>query len=80
MSQFISNKSCDMCHKIETGLTEMRIGKTTHHLCYKCITIFAFDVVEFASHNLNNEFESEGYTIRSDYDGFEIKRKVNKSE
>ena len=78
MSKFISNKSCDMCHKIEKGLTQMRVGNTTHYLCYECMTVFAFDVVEFAAHNLRNEFESKGYTIKSEYDGFEIKRKEDK--
>lgn len=76
MSKFISNKSCDMCHKIEVGLTEMKVGKTTHHLCYDCITKFAFDVIEFAANNLNKEFESKGYAIIYDNDGsYMIKRK-----
>lgn len=76
MSRFISNKSCDMCCKIEKALTEMRIGKTIHHLCYNCITVFSFDVMEFAAHNLSKEFEAEGYTIDFDNDGgYVIKRK-----
>ena len=75
MSRFISNKSCDKCGKIEVGLTEMRVGKTNHYLCYDCMTVFAFDVVEFAAHNLRNEFEAKGYTIDFTNDGFEIKEK-----
>ena len=75
MSKFISNHSCDMCGKIEVGLTEMRVGKTKHHLCYNCITVFAFDVIEFASHNLNKEFEEKGYTINTINDGVVIKKK-----
>ena len=66
MSKFIVNQSCDMCHKIELGLVKMTIGNTEHHLCYKCMTIFTFDVVEFASHNLREEFTQEGYTINSE--------------
>ena len=75
MSRFIINKSCDMCRKIEVGLVEMVVGKTKHHLCYNCITVFAFDVVEYAAHNLRTEFEEKGYTINCDNDGgYEIKR------
>ena len=77
MSRFISNKSCDMCCKIEKALTEMRIGKTTHHLCYNCMTVFAFDVMEFAAHNLSKEFEAEGYTINSRNGGYTVQRKEN---
>lgn len=76
MSKFISNKSCDMCGKIEIGLTEMRVGKTKHHLCYNCITVFAFDIMEYAACNLKTEFEEKGYTIDFDNDGgYVIKRK-----
>lgn len=73
MSRFVSNKSCEMCHKIETGLTEMVVGKIKHYLCYKCMAVFAFDIFEFASHNLRNEFEAEGYTIDSEYGGYTVK-------
>lgn len=76
MSRFITNKGCDMCHKIEVGLTKMRIGKKKVHLCYNCITVFAFDVIEYASHNLRNEFEEKGYTFDIDNNGgYIIKRK-----
>lgn len=76
MSQFITNKPCDMCGKIEVSLTEMTVGKTKHHLCYKCITIFAFDIVEYAAHNLRTEFEQQGYTFEFDNNGgYIIKRK-----
>lgn len=64
MSKFISNKSCEMCSKIEVGLTEMRVGKTNHYLCYDCITIFAFDVIEYASHNLRKELEKAGLDMQ----------------
>lgn len=63
MSEFITNKSCDMCRKIEVGLTEMKIGPSKHHLCYNCISTLALDIIEFASHNLRNEIEAKGYTI-----------------
>lgn len=69
MSRFILNKSCEMCGKIEVGLTEMRVGKTKHYLCYDCMTVFAFDVVEYAAYNLRSEFEEKGYTINCDNDG-----------
>lgn len=69
MSRFISNKSCEMCRKIEVGLVEMKVGQTTHHLCYNCMTEFSFDVAEYAAHNLRNEFESKGYTIEHMNDG-----------
>lgn len=76
MSRFIINKSCDMCHKIEVGLVEMKVGKTIHHLCYHCMTVFAFDVIEYASHNLTKEFEENDYTINIDNNGgYIIKRK-----
>lgn len=76
MSYYISNKSCDMCNKIEVGLVEMKVGKTKHHLCYSCITEFAFDIVEYASLNLRDEFIERGYTIDSDDEcGYIIKKK-----
>ena len=62
-----------MCHKIETGLVEMRVAKHPHYLCYKCMAILAVDVIEFASHNLTREFESEGIEIKTTNDGIEIK-------
>lgn len=75
MSRFITNKSCDMCHKIEIGLTEMTVGNTKHHLCYDCITKLAFDMVEFASMNLRNEFKEKGYIIETDNNsGFIIRK------
>lgn len=72
MSRFILNKSCEMCGKIEKGLVEMRVGKTKHYLCYDCMAVFAFDVVEYATHNLRSEFETKGYTINCDNDGVYI--------
>ena len=74
MSKFVSNKSCEMCHKIETGLVEMRVGKQPHYLCYDCMAVFAFDVIEYAAHNLRKEFEAKGYTIECTNDsGFIVK-------
>lgn len=63
MSKFISNKSCEMCHKIEVGLVEMRVAKTNHYLCYNCMTKFAFDMFEYAALNLREEFKLGGYDI-----------------
>ena len=63
MSEFISNKSCEMCKKIETGLTEMRIGSTKHYLCYKCLATLSLDMIEFSAHNLRDEFKANGYNI-----------------
>ena len=34
MSQWIRNKSCEICRRIEVGLVEMNVGKTKHYLCY----------------------------------------------
>lgn len=76
MSRFIKNKSCDMCKKIEIGLIEMKVGDTVHHLCYDCITIFAFDVIEFASLNLTKEFDKKGYNFScNNNNGFIIIKK-----
>jgi hypothetical protein len=41
-----------MCDKIEVGLTEMKVGKTKHYLCYPCMAEFVNDVLEFATMNL----------------------------
>ena len=76
MSRFISNKSCEMCHNVEVGLAEMRVGNTHHYLCHNCMAIFAFDAVEYAAHNLREEFKRKGYTINATNDeGFVIKKK-----
>ena len=76
MSRFISNKSCDMCHKIELGLTEMTLGNTKHYLCYDCLAKLTLDMVEFASMNLENEFKRLGFAITCDNNGgFIISRK-----
>lgn len=76
MSRFIINKSCNMCKRIELGLTEMTVGDKALHLCYDCMTTLAFDMIEFASMNLENEFEKKGYTISCDNNsGFIIKKK-----
>lgn len=73
MSRFILNKSCEMCHKIETGLVEMRVDKTNHYLCYNCMTSFTLDIIDYASHNLREEFKTKGYTIECTNDaGFII--------
>lgn len=78
MSKFIINKSCDMCHQIEKGLTEMKIGNTKHYLCYDCMAKLAFDVIEFASMNLKKEFKKEGYTICTDNNcGFIVRKETN---
>lgn len=69
MSDFIVNKSCEMCRKIETGLVEMSVGKTKHSLCYDCMAIFALDIMEFAAHNLKNEFSRYGRAINFTNDG-----------
>lgn len=81
MSRFISNKSCEMCHKIETGLTEMRIGKTNHYICYHCAANFIFDALEFAALNLRREFNNDGYDIIVTMDGgIEVSKKEVKNE
>lgn len=78
MSEFISNKSCEMCKKIETGLTEMRIGSTKHYLCYKCLATLALDTIEFSAHNLRNEFEANGYNISKTNEQGYVIEKINK--
>jgi hypothetical protein len=49
-----------MCHKIEKGLVEMKVGDTTHFLCYDCMTKFAIDVMDFARFNLGEELGKRG--------------------
>lgn len=66
MSQFISNKSCDMCNKIEVGLTEMRVGKTKHYLCYPCMAIFASDILDYARMNLTEKVNEYGNAYFTD--------------
>lgn len=76
MSKYVINKSCAMCKKAERGLTEMTVGDTKLHLCYDCIAKLTFDMIEFASMNLRDEFEKYGYEISSDNNGgFIIKKK-----
>ena len=57
MSQYIRNKSCDMCRNIEKGLVEMSIGETKHHLCYDCMFKFGLDVVQFTQMNFSDELD-----------------------
>lgn len=60
MSQFIQNKSCEMCRRIEVGLVEMTVGKTKHYLCYPCMAKFATDVLEYAKLNLTEKKDDCG--------------------
>jgi hypothetical protein len=69
MSTFFTNQGCDCCHKIETGLVKFQNGKIEHRICYKCLANITLDLVEFATHNLRNEIEEEGYEIGRDNEG-----------
>lgn len=59
MSQFVSNKSCDICGDIEKGLVELRIGRTNHYICYKCMHILAYDIRDFVLYNYNDDSVKE---------------------
>ena len=48
MSQWIRNKSCEICGRIEVGLVEMNVGKTKHYLCYPCMADFLSDINHFS--------------------------------
>lgn len=73
MSSFITNKGCEMCHKIEVGLTEMRVGSTKHYLCYPCMANFATDVLEFANNNLTKHTDDFGNIYFTDRDQEDLK-------
>lgn len=68
MSSFIKNKSCEMCRKIEVGLTEMTVGSTKHYLCYSCIATFINDVLEYANMNLTKHTDEYGNIYFTDKD------------
>ena len=63
MSKYIINKRCDMCNKIEVGLTELTIGNIKHHICYDCMPDLVVDFVNFAKANLQDELRNLGYNI-----------------
>lgn len=62
MSQWIRNKSCEICGRIEVGLVEMNVGKTKHYLCYPCMADFASDVLDYARMNLTEKVNEYGNT------------------
>ena len=62
MSQWIRNKSCEICGRIEVGLVEMNVGKTKHYLCYPCMANFASDVLDYARMNLTDKVNEYGNT------------------
>lgn len=62
MSQWIRNKSCDICGRIEIGLVEMNVGKTMHYLCYPCMANFASNVLDYARMNLTEKVNEYGNT------------------
>lgn len=77
MSAYITNKGCDKCHKIDVGLVKISCGKMKNHFCYDCMTNFTLDLLDYAAHNLHNEFNQRGYDISMDNDGgYAIKRKM----
>lgn len=62
MSQWIRNKSCEICKKIGVGLVEMNVGETKHYLCYPCMANFASDILDYARMNLTEKINEYGNT------------------
>lgn len=63
MSKYMSNMSCEICHKIEKSLCKIRVGKSEHFICYDCAAIWCADIADFAIINLHDELKNLGIEI-----------------